>query len=133
MDITDISTEHDLTLRFDQRGRLWRLRPTPRKRRPQPIDAHQTEEAVVITLRLPGIEPGDVDLAVDDGVLEIREKAVKADGFACDVDLPRRVDVHAIRETYTDGALEVLVPKTTVTSERIPVASGPIDSPIKAA
>jgi HSP20 family protein len=60
---------------FDQ---LWRgFGPGPRARaaatRPAlPLDVEQNDEQLVITASLPGYEPGDIEVSVDEDVLSIK-------------------------------------------------------------
>src|SRR5690349_17141072 len=37
-----------------------------------PVDIYETSDRFVVTLELPGVEPGDVDVSVEDATLSVR-------------------------------------------------------------
>ena len=102
--------ENDLSLTFDNSGRLWRFRPTHSRHGAQPVDARLTVAAIVITVTVPGLESGDVDLRAEDNVLQIRGRADRTIDLACDVALPRKVDLDVLKTAYAGGVLEISVP-----------------------
>jgi HSP20 family molecular chaperone IbpA len=102
--------ENDLSLTFDNRGRLWKFRPTHSRHGKQPVDARLTTTAIVITVTVPGLESGDVDLHATDNVLQIRGRADRTIDLACDVALPRKVDLDVLETAYAGGILEIRVP-----------------------
>ena len=93
--------ENDLSLTFDNRGRLWKFRPTHSRHGAQPVDARLTGTAIVITVTVPGLESGDVDLHATDNVLQIRGRADRTIDLACDVALPRKVDLDVLETAYS--------------------------------
>ena len=74
-----------ISLTFDNSGRLWRFRPTHSRHGAQPVDARLTGTAIAITVTVPGLESGDVDLHATDNVLQIRGRADRTIDLACDV------------------------------------------------
>ncbi|HET6477165.1 MAG TPA: hypothetical protein VFH93_13970 [Thermoleophilia bacterium] len=122
----DWLTKHDLSLTFDNAGRLWKFRPTKASHGRQPVDAHIVDNTIEITVVVPGIATGDVDLRVQGDVLQIRGKTDHTIDLACDVALPMAFSLDQLETAYTDEALAirvlppVRVRKTTV--ESIPVA-----------
>ena len=102
--------ENDLSLTFDNRGRLWRFRPTHSRHGAQPVDARLTHTAIVITVTVPGLESGEVDLRATENVLQIRGRADRTIDLACDVALPRKVDLDVLETAYRGGVLEISVP-----------------------
>ncbi len=90
------------------------------------IDVKAKGDDIVVRAELPGIDPDAVDIEVTDGVLTIRgertaEEEREGEGwliressygtFERSMVLPEGVDAGAIRADYTDGILEVHVPK----------------------
>ncbi len=119
--------ENDLSLTFDNSGRLWKFRPTHSRHGDQPVDARLTA-ARRSSSPSPSraCESGDVDLRATDNVLQIRGRADRTIDLACDVALPRKVDLDVLETAYTDGVLEIRVPlvapKAESTIESIAVA-----------
>ncbi|MBN2848371.1 MAG: Hsp20/alpha crystallin family protein [Coriobacteriia bacterium] len=90
------------------------------------IDVKRKGDDIVVRAELPGIDPEQVEVEVTDGVLTIRgerrqeEKQEGEDWLVCEscygsfersLTIPESVDVSAITAEYTDGILEVHVPK----------------------
>ena len=69
---------------------------------------------LVITVTVPGIKPGDIDVQAHGDVLELRGIAPTAGSLACDIGLPVRADMNTIETAYADGTFEVRVPTRTV-------------------
>ena len=90
------------------------------------MDARLTGTAIAITVTVPGLESGDVDLHATDNVLHIRGRADRTIDLACDVALPRKVDLDVLETAYAGGVLEISVPlvapKAESTIESIAVA-----------
>ncbi|MDP6350407.1 MAG: Hsp20/alpha crystallin family protein [Chloroflexota bacterium] len=116
---------------FDQ---LWRgFGPGPRARaaaaRPAlPLDIEQNDERLVITASLPGYEPGDIEVSVDEDILTI--KAERPDAGASEDDepayllrerrygavsrslrLPENLDAESAESEFRNGVLAVTFPK----------------------
>lgn len=90
-----------------------------------PIDALRTDEGLVVRVELPGMNPEDVEVAVDDGTLTIsgermfdkdvsdeqwlrRERAYGA--FQRSFTLPEATDPEAIQAQFDNGVLELRIP-----------------------
>jgi hypothetical protein len=105
----DWVTEHDLSLTFDGTGRLWKFRPTKSVHGLQPVDASIVDKTIMISVTVPGIEAGDVDLCVDGDVLQIRGKTDRTMDLACDVGLPMAFGLEQLETAYADEALAIKV------------------------
>jgi HSP20 family molecular chaperone IbpA len=110
MNTQTLTTENDLNLTFDHTGRMWKFRPTTSAHGEQPVDAHLTPEGIVLTVKIDGLESGDVDLCAKGDVLEIRGRADRTMSLACDVGMPAPVILSTIETEYTNGVLFVTVP-----------------------
>jgi HSP20 family molecular chaperone IbpA len=120
---TDWLVEHDLSLTFDNSGRMWKFRPTSGTHGEQPVDAHRTPEAIVITVTVPGMKTGDVDLSAADNVLRIRGKADATMHLAADVALPRPVQLETLGTLYVGEVLEISVPLVAPKRVEAPIES----------
>ena len=90
-----------------------------------PIDMTRTDEAITVVASVPGIDPDQIEVTLDRGVLTIAGKAsgaaVEEDdsfivrerrigSFERSVRLPRGVDAGAASSSYANGELTVQVP-----------------------
>lgn len=90
------------------------------------IDVKRTGDDIVVRAELPGIKPEDVDIELTDNVLTIRgerkfEEEKENEGwlvrestygsFERALSIPEGVDPASVTASYTDGMLEVHVPK----------------------
>jgi HSP20 family protein len=90
-----------------------------------PIDAHTTDEGLVVRMELPGMKPEDVDIAVQDGILTVSGERfadvdVKDDAwlrrerffgqFERSFTLPEGTDPDAISAAFENGMLELRIP-----------------------
>jgi HSP20 family protein len=90
------------------------------------VDIVETDNEIVLKADLPGVEPKDVDIQVQDGTLTLRgerkfESDVKEDnfrriervygGFVRSFALPQTVDPESVAAEYRNGVLEVKLPK----------------------
>jgi HSP20 family protein len=90
------------------------------------VDIYESENELVVNLDLPGVEPKDVDVSVENNILTIRgerrfeEKQEKENyhrversygTFARSFTLSTRVDADKIRANYHAGVLSVTLPK----------------------
>jgi len=118
--------EHDLSLTFDKAGRLWKFRPNHSAHGRQPVDAAIVDNTILITVTVPGIESGDVDLHAKGDILEIRGKTDRTMDLACDVALPMTFGLDQLETAYADEALAIKVLPPTqarkTTAETIQVA-----------
>ena len=91
-------------------------------------DITETEEAFHVKAELPGIKKEDVNVTLSNGVLTLRgerktEKEVKDEKmhrierfqgtFVRRFDLPDNIDQDDISAQYTDGVLDLIIPKTS--------------------
>jgi len=91
------------------------------------LDVRESEDRWEVTLDLPGLEPGDVNVTFEDGMLSITGKRVfsKEDEgdtwhriersfgtFARSLRLPQTADTERIEASFDKGVLTVSVPKT---------------------
>jgi HSP20 family protein len=90
------------------------------------MDLVETDEQFVLTADLPGLGTDDVSIEVDDGVLTVSgerkvEHETKKDGFyrlerssgrfRRSLTLPEGVEADKIAAKFTDGVLEISIPK----------------------
>jgi HSP20 family molecular chaperone IbpA len=125
MKSTEWFAAHDLSLAFDGSGRLWRFRPATSAPGSQPA-AVLADGAIVVSMQMPGIEPGDLDVSVRDDVLEIRGKNSVTSHLSWDVGLPVPVELDSIETAYRDDEFEVRLPMTAA-------AEAPSIEPIRVA
>ncbi|HET6792233.1 MAG TPA: Hsp20/alpha crystallin family protein [Actinomycetota bacterium] len=91
------------------------------------LDVRESEDRFDVTVDLPGLEPGDVNVTFEDGMLSIsgkREFSAEDRGetwhriersfgtFARSMRLPQTADTERIEATFDKGVLTVSVPKT---------------------
>jgi HSP20 family protein len=91
-----------------------------------PVDIHETETALVLKADLPGIDPKDVEIRVENGTLYLKgerkfEKEVNEENyhriervygtFARSFSLPSSIDADRVGAEYKDGQLILTMPK----------------------
>ena len=91
-----------------------------------PVDVRETKDSLEIAAELPGIDPKNVEVAVESGILSLRgtrtfEKAAEGEtyhrveraygAFERSFTLPGNVDAERIQATYRNGVLHLSVPK----------------------
>jgi len=91
-----------------------------------PVDIYETEDAIVLKAELPGVEPKDVEVRVEDNNLYLKgerkfEKEVKEQNyhrversygsFARSFSLPNSIDSDKVKAEYKDGLLTLTMPK----------------------
>ncbi len=96
-------------------------------------DIKETEEAVIVTMDLPGVDKQDVDISISDDELRVkaekkeetevsekdyhkRERTYKR--FERMVKLPVAVKIEEAKAKLESGVLEVTLPKEVVTSKK---------------
>jgi HSP20 family protein len=99
---------------------------SPARRWVPAMDLVETEEQFVLRADLPGLDAGDVQIEIEDGVLTVsgerrEQHEIKKDGFyrlerqsgafRRSLTLPRGVDASAITAGFDKGVLEVRIPK----------------------
>jgi len=90
------------------------------------VDIYEHENTIVIKAELPGVDPKDVDIRLDNNVLTINgerklDNEVKKESyhrversygaFTRSFTLPTTVDPNGIKAEYRDGVLRVTLPK----------------------
>jgi HSP20 family protein len=90
------------------------------------VDVRETKDALEISAELPGIDPKDVELSVESGVLTLKgsrefEKAVEGEtyhrveraygSFERSFSLPTNVDPEKVKAVYRHGVLHLTLPK----------------------
>jgi HSP20 family protein len=91
-----------------------------------PVDVRETKESLEITAELPGVDPKQVEVSVESGVLTLKgartfEKAAEGEtyhrveraygAFERSFTLPSNVDAERIQAAYRHGVLHLSVPK----------------------
>jgi len=97
------------------------------------LDVRETDDRFELTVDLPGIDPGDVTVNYEDGMLSVsgkREFSKEESGetwhrvergfgtFARQVRLPRTADAERIEASFDRGVLTVSVPKAETAKPR---------------
>lgn len=90
------------------------------------VDIYETDQNLVIKAELPGIDPKDLEVRVEDGTLYLKgerkyEREVKEESyhrversygsFARTFSLPRTINTEDIKADYKDGILTLTMPK----------------------
>jgi HSP20 family protein len=90
------------------------------------VDIREEAERFVVVADVPGVEPKDIEITADKGVLTVRgerrtekkatvdgnERAERATGtFLRRFTLPESADAEAIKATHLNGVLELSIPK----------------------
>jgi HSP20 family protein len=104
------------------------------------LDVSEREDAYLVTVELPGVKAGDVEIMFEDSLLTIQGERHPAGDAAADkvhraerrygafrrlITLPRHVQADAIEATTQDGVLQILVPKAPEAhAKRIQVRTG---------
>lgn len=98
-----------------------------------PLDVLERGDAFVVTVEVPGVEPGNIDVSVEDSTLTIRgerrfyEKVEEESfhrierrfgQFQRTLALPSQVDADKIDAEYRNGLLVVTVPKAETAKPR---------------
>ena len=91
-----------------------------------PVDIYETENDIVLKAELPGIDPKDVEVRVEDNTLYLKgerkyEKEVKEKNyhrversygtFARSFSLPNSINADQVKAEYKDGMLTLTMPK----------------------
>jgi HSP20 family protein len=92
-------------------------------------ELYEEDGEFVLTLELPGFDRDEIDLAWDDGILNVAADHVEEDRdrkktYHRRFRFPKRVDEDAIAATYTNGVLEVTLPleeEAAATGTTIPI------------
>jgi HSP20 family protein len=91
------------------------------------LDVSETKGDLVVKAELPGIDPKDIDISLNEGVLTIKgekrqEKEEKEEGyhliersygsFTRSIRLPREIQNEKINASYKNGVLKITLPKS---------------------
>jgi HSP20 family protein len=91
-----------------------------------PVDIFETENDIVLKAELPGVDPKDVEVKVEDNTLYLKgerkfEKEVKDENyhriersygsFARSFSLPNSINAEKVKAEYKDGLLTLTLPK----------------------
>ena len=91
-----------------------------------PLDIYQTEDKLVVKAFVPGIDPEDVHIAIQDGALTIKGEAKREEkteernyfvrerrygSFSRAVSLPSGLDVDNADASFENGVLTLTIPK----------------------
>ena len=97
------------------------------------VDIHEEKDRFVVLADVPGVDPKDIDITADNGVLTVRgeRKAEKretengyeriervAGAFLRRFTLPEGANTEQIKAKQTNGVLEVTIPKTPAVQPR---------------
>ncbi|HET9218350.1 MAG TPA: Hsp20/alpha crystallin family protein [Terriglobia bacterium] len=124
---------HDMTLLQNQMNRLfdgtlqgWPSEADGTRNWVPPADIHETDNDLIVTTDLPGVDPKNIDVRVERNVLSITgerhfERKVENEnfhrvermygGFARSFTLSTPVQADKIQATYKDGVLRISLPK----------------------
>jgi HSP20 family protein len=97
------------------------------------VDVHETEEAIVVTMDMPGVDKQDIDITVLDDELRVvaerkretevaekdyhkRERSSKK--FERRVSLPASVKMDEAKASLAQGVLEITLPKVVIVSRK---------------
>lgn len=90
------------------------------------MDVYETEDEIVVTVDIPGIDPKDVDVSVEDSTLtvsgkrefsnEVKEESYhrierRYGSFARAIALPQTADTEKVAASFDKGVLTIEVPK----------------------
>jgi HSP20 family protein len=91
-----------------------------------PVDIYETDNALLLKADLPGVDPKDVEIRVENGILYLKgerkfEKEVKEENyhrversygaFTRSFSLPSSIDTEHVKAEYKDGQLTLTMPK----------------------
>jgi HSP20 family protein len=109
------------------------------------LDISERKDAYLVTVELPGVEPDDLQITLEDGLLTIQGERLFAHdsseqqfhrverrygAFRRSITLPAQVQAEQIEATVDNGVLQIMVPKMEeVTPKRIQVRPGRTDIP----
>ena len=105
------------------------------------LDISERKDAYLVTVELPGVEPDDFQITMEDGLLTIQGERQFAQesseqqfhrverrygAFRRSITLPAQVQADQIEASFDNGVLEVMVPKAEEAKpKRIRVRPGP--------
>jgi HSP20 family protein len=108
-------------------GRPWKGVPEVEGQWIPALDVAETKDSVVVKAELPGMDPKDIDISLNDGHLTIKgekkqEREEKEENyhfiersygsFVRSVQLPKEVKTDNVNASYKNGVLKVVLPKS---------------------
>src|SRR5438552_15410390 len=120
---------------------------TSRTPRFMPMDLYRSDDHYVLHADLPGVDPGSIDVNVENGVLTVKAERTSrteeglewisgerfAGTFMRQISLGDGIDDEAISATYANGVLTLSIPVAEkAKSRRIEVTSAPEQTAIEA-
>ena len=99
-------------------------------RRTPEVEIFEDEQALYVSADVPGVEPGNIEVSLDDGVLNVAARAEQRGDAGVATEFrrrftlrePSRYDADQISATLHHGVLELRVPKSERSRRRqIPV------------
>ncbi len=121
---------------FDRIDRMFYPRPRRRRYREPVTDVWENDDYVYVTAELPGIKKDEIDLNVEEDSVEIRaraksEKKEEEEGrrfygaqyrtFYTKVILPSPVNPEKAEATFSNGILEIKIPKVKEKKHKIEI------------
>jgi HSP20 family protein len=104
------------------------------------VDVTESKEAFMVRAEVPGIDPKDIQLTLDNGVLILRGEKQKAEeqkeehffrnerhygAFVRTLRLPANVEAAKVTATFKNGVVTVMLPKAAENRGRsIPITTG---------
>jgi HSP20 family molecular chaperone IbpA len=97
---------------------------------PPPVDIYEDDRGLVVVVDLPGVEPGALDVRVEQGVLTLLGRAralapgtplhreYELTGFFRQFQLPEEIDPGGIEAALTQGVLTLRLPRAAPTPPR---------------
>jgi HSP20 family protein len=97
------------------------------------VDVHEEKDRFVVLADVPGVDPKDIDITAENGVLTVRgerraqkretdngyERVERVSGnFLRRFTLPEGANTESIKARQTNGVLEVTIPKTPAVQPR---------------
>ncbi len=103
-----------------------------------PADVFESPDAIVIKMELPGIDPDDLEITLDQSLLIVRGRRrrgceehglvyhlveIRHGAFERAFELPRHLDLQDIRAEYKEGYLFIVAPKQKRAPRVVPIES----------
>ncbi|TLM65371.1 MAG: Hsp20/alpha crystallin family protein [Deltaproteobacteria bacterium] len=121
-------TDKSMTVSNDQAVSREATRSTARYMTP-PVDIVETDEGLILTADVPGLDEQNLEISVDQGVLTIEGKAVfgtgsllwreyAMDGYWRQFHLPETFDASRARAEIRNGVLTLHLPKAEAAKPR---------------